>query len=106
MSSVFSVGQKFSSFIELDTALKKYQAESFCVLVVRDSRGIQAAQKRLTNKTLNPQLKYIDVKYACHHGGNTESMGVGRVRCKHQLPKWDANSDYRLELLKMASSLN
>ena len=29
----------------------------------------RATQKRLTNKTLNPELKYNDVKHACHHGG-------------------------------------
>ena len=51
MSSVLSVDQRFSSFGELDNALKRYQAEAFCVLVERGSRSIQAAQKRLSNKT-------------------------------------------------------
>ena len=31
MSSVLSVGQRFSSFCEVDNALKRYQAEAFCV---------------------------------------------------------------------------
>ena len=70
MSFMFSVGQRFSSFSELDNTLKRYEAKACCVFVVRNSRSIQAAQKRLSSKILHPDLKYNNFNYACHHGEN------------------------------------
>ena len=64
MSSVLSLGQKFNTYDELDAAIKQYQTQNFCVLVTKDSRSIEAAQKRL-----NPELKYNELKFACHHEG-------------------------------------
>ena len=67
--SALCLGQSFSCFEDLDTAIKQYQTQNFCVLVTKDSRSIEAAQKRLAQKKLNPALKYNELKFACHHGG-------------------------------------
>ena len=68
MTSALSLDPKFSTFDELDTAIKQYQTQYICVLVTKDSRSIEAAQNRLAQKGLNPELKYNKLKFPDHHG--------------------------------------
>ena len=106
MSLVFHVGQRFSSFDELSQAIKQYQDENMCVLVTRDSRSVEAAQKRLANKILNPALKYNDVKYACHHGGDYRKRGkkgerqtsTAKIGCPFRLQFRTTEDGQQLEL--------
>ena len=39
-----------------------------CIEFWRDARTIEAVQNRL-NRTINPSLKYYELKYCCIHGG-------------------------------------
>ena len=48
--------------------IEKFKKTNFVDLYVRDSRSIEAAQKRLSKK-LNKELKYYELKFTCVHGG-------------------------------------
>ena len=114
MSSVFYVGQRFDSFNELSQAIKQYQKENLCVLVTRDSRSIEAAQKRLANKTLNPALKYNDVKYTCQHGGDyrerqrkgLRQTSTSKIGCPFSLQFRTTEDGQQLELKGWLNSHN
>ena len=76
--SALCLGESFSCFEDLDAAIKQYQTQNFCVLVTKDSRSIEAAQKRLAQNMLNPALKYNELKFACHHGGNYRKRATNK----------------------------
>ena len=63
MASVFSLGQLFSSYEELQSAIQRYLTETHTVLSKGDSRTIENAQRNCPNKILNTALKYYEVKY-------------------------------------------
>ena len=60
----FFVGQQFSSFEELEQQLKLYKAHNFVQFWRRDSRTIEAAQRRV-NKAISEKLKYYEITYRC-----------------------------------------
>ena len=64
----FSLGQVFDCFEALQAQLKKYESEKYVKFWCRDSRTIQAAQKKI-NRPLCEKLKYYEICYACVHGG-------------------------------------
>lgn len=79
--TVFTLGQKFNSFKELEDKIKSYQNERYVQLYRRDSRSIKAAQKRTPKKAVNvkPELVYAYLEYCCIHGGKkfkSESAGT------------------------------
>lgn len=67
-SASFFVGQLFHSFEELQSHLKLYESQNYVQFWCRDSRTIQAAQKRM-NRPLSKQIKYYSITYRCIHGG-------------------------------------
>ena len=74
----FYVGQKFSKFEDLEQHLKCYEKQQFVKFWRRDSRTIQAAQKRV-NKPIRDQLKYYAITYSCIHGGKKfKARGEGK----------------------------
>ena len=74
----FYVGQKFSKFQYLEQHLKRYEEQQFVKFWRRDSRTIQAAQKRV-NKPIRDQLKYYAITYSCIHGGKKfKARGEGK----------------------------
>ena len=64
----FFVGQQFRSFEDFQRHLKLYESQHFVQFWCRDSRTIQAAQKRL-NRHLSDEIKYYELTYRCIHGG-------------------------------------
>ena len=74
----FYVGQKFSKFEDLEQHLKRYEEQQFVKFWRRDSRTIQAAQRRV-NKPIRDQLKYYAITYSCIHGGKKfKARGEGK----------------------------
>ena len=68
MEDFFSVGERFSSYTELEEKIRTYEQQTFCQLWKRDSRTIESAQKRL-NHHLSENIKYYGVTFGCIHGG-------------------------------------
>ena len=68
MEDFFSVGERFSSYTELEEKIRTYEQQTFCQLWKRDSRTIESAQKRL-NRHLAENIKYYEVTFGCIHGG-------------------------------------
>ena len=64
----FSIGDSFDSSSDLEEKLQVYKAERFVEFWRRDARTIGAVKNRL-NKTINPSLKYYELKYCCIHSG-------------------------------------
>ncbi|XP_057296828.1 uncharacterized protein LOC130625742 [Hydractinia symbiolongicarpus] len=77
VDGAFTVGEKFASYKDLCNKLERFKASHFVDLWIRDSRTIKASQGRV-KKTLNPELKYYELKLSCVHGGrkfHSESSG-------------------------------
>ena len=78
----FSVGQKFSLFIEVKNAIKVYENAFFCKLTTKDSRTIASGMKKAPKKCekINADLKYCELVFACVHGGEHKTKGTGLRR--------------------------
>ena len=66
--SDFTEGQVFSSWEELQNFIFAWQRTNFVQLYTRHSRKVEVCQK-FSKKTLNINLKYGEIVYACVHGG-------------------------------------
>ena len=64
----FTLGESFKSFDELEKKMKEYEITNLVQFWKRDTRTINAAQKRI-NRHLNTNLKYYEITYCCIHGG-------------------------------------
>ena len=64
----FAVGDSFSSYDELMRKITQFETENYVAIWKRDSRSVEAAAKTLT-KTINHELRYYNVTFACQHGG-------------------------------------
>lgn len=67
----FRVGDRFTSFTELEAKIEAYSQAHFVQLWRRDARTIEAAKKRVGKiaNNMSEALKYQSVKYCCIHGG-------------------------------------
>ena len=67
----FSAGDKFSSYSELETRIRAYEAENAVQLIRRDCRLMEAARKRTPKRVeqANKDLKYFSMHFACIFGG-------------------------------------
>ena len=65
----FSPGRQFSSFEELEKAIKAYEEENYTTLYRRSSRTINAARKRAPHRHFVDKLVYYEMDLACVHGG-------------------------------------
>lgn len=63
------VGRQFYNYEELEAVIADFQDKHFVQLYKRDTRRIEAAQKRTVKKEYNPLLVYSGIKYTCVHGG-------------------------------------
>ena len=80
ITATFFVGQHFESFNELQTHLKRYEKENYVQFWCRDSRTVEAAQKRV-NRPLSKQINYYEISYRCIHGGKKlKARGEGKRR--------------------------
>ena len=74
----FFVGQQFQSFEDLQSHIKLYESQHFVQFWCRDSRTVQAAQKRV-NRPLSEKIKYYQLTYGCIHGGKKfKARGEGK----------------------------
>ena len=74
----FSIGETFKTFEEVQQKVQQYEKSTSVQFWIRDSRTIEAAQRRI-DRPLNSSLKYYEVVYACIHGGRKfKSQGKGR----------------------------
>ena len=79
--TTFHIGEKFSSFDQLQEKISAYTRKTYIDLYRRESRTIATAikAKRISStKVINESLKYYEVQYNCIHGGNNfKSQGKG-----------------------------
>ena len=77
----FVVGERFKAFDVMMKKMKEYENHKCVKLWKRDSRTVQAAQKRLT-RPLHEQIRYYEVSFCCIHGGKMfRSKGKGKRFC-------------------------
>ena len=77
--SVFSIGSEFTTYTQLSSAIKNYEAANCITLYTRSSRTIQAARRRAPNRHFSELLVYSELDYACIHGGRdykSHSKGI------------------------------
>ena len=86
----FEVGEKFSSFQELEKKIHNYEETEHAKLWKRDSRTIQAAIKKksisaekVPTTEEQEKLKYYEVRYACVHGGRIHKSASSGARASH-----------------------
>ena len=74
----FTVGDRFKMFVEVENKIHQYEKEKFVQFYRRDSRRIEAAQKRAPHKSFREEIVYAELVYSCIHGGKkfkSESKG-------------------------------
>ena len=77
-SSVFEVGESFSSFDAFNDRLQKFKTDNFVEVYVWDSITISNAAKKGIKIPMKRELKYYYIKYACVRGGKKfEKRGKG-----------------------------
>ena len=64
--SFFKVGDSFGNFNELQKRIEEYQNNFKVLLYIRDSATVGSKKVK---RSLNENLKYYYVQYACTHGG-------------------------------------
>ena len=79
MAQRFHIGKKFENFSTFESAIERYQNAEYVQFWKRNNRTISAAQSRLPKKSLNPRLKYYEIRYYCSQGGKPfKSKSTGR----------------------------
>eukprot|EP00111_Clytia_hemisphaerica_P013808 TCONS_00040644-protein len=85
MSCKFEVGERFSSFEELERKLKIYKEENATELYKVNTRSLENAVKRksiTTDKNINSDLRYYELNYRCVEGGKCSSRSTGKRKTK------------------------
>lgn len=70
-ATTFVVGEKFSSYEELNLKVKEYEKERSVQLTLRDSRTLEAAGKRVPKRVegANKKPRFYIVHLSCVFGG-------------------------------------
>ena len=86
MSSEFTVGESFSSYVELERKVKSYQSAKFIQLTHRDSRTLAMAKRRVPKRVegANSALIYYTIHYACVFGGKKYKSNGTRQRIQQR----------------------
>jgi len=78
MEKYIKLGEVFGSYEEFNEALSKYCDKEYVTFYKREARTIVGAKKK-TDRYINPNLKYYQLKYACIKGGKKfKSSGSGK----------------------------
>ena len=81
MAHKVHVGQQFDDFSSLENAVDRYQNAECVKFFTRSSRNFEQAQRRMPDRTFNPNIKYSEVNYHCIHGGkNSREEGTEREK--------------------------
>ena len=69
-TSLFGVGDRFSSYKELEERIKVYEEANFIQLGHQDSRTLEDAKKRTLKgvENANKDLKYYSLCLSCNYG--------------------------------------
>ena len=84
----FQIGDKFSSFAELQSRIDSYSKNNYHDLHRRDSRTLDAAvrQKRIIpERVRNKELKYYELSYHCVHIGRDNYKSCGNDARKSKM---------------------
>ncbi|KAK8772097.1 hypothetical protein V5799_024660 [Amblyomma americanum] len=65
------VGEKFSTFEELEDAVKAYSDENYVQYYKRESRAVAAAKRKGIKRYINENILVYQVHYHCIKGGRT-----------------------------------
>ena len=60
---------EFSTFTDLEEAIRMYEDKNFCKLYKRNSRSITSAKRRAPHRLFNPEIIFTEIKLQCIHGG-------------------------------------
>ena len=84
MAHKVHIGQQFDDFSAFESAISQYQNNENVQFFKRDSRSLEAAKGRVSNKTFNPRIKYYEVTYHCIRGGkNFKPRGTGKKETRY-----------------------
>ena len=61
---MFTITEKFSSFLELKDKMSDFEKVNFVQLYIRRWRGIEEAAKCTPGKQCNGELKYSEIEYS------------------------------------------
>ena len=79
LTMALNVGDRFNSLKELEEAIKNNEVEYSVSLYKRERRSIASARKKGIKRTLNDDLLFYSMHYACYHGGkNFKSRSKGK----------------------------
>jgi len=80
------VGASFTSFAQLEEAIEHLQDRESLSLYRRDSRTVEAAQKKGVKRasSVKQDLIYYSIHYACYHGGKKFSSRSKGSRPNHR----------------------
>ena len=81
--ATLNVGVKYSTFEQLETAIKRYEEQKYVTLYRRSSWSIEADRKRAPNRHFLEELLYYEVDLACVHGGR-EYVSKSKGKWKQQ----------------------
>ena len=80
-STTFAIGQKFSTFAEVETKIQLVERKNYFTLHRTEGHTLATAlkQKRISaERAINDALKYYELRYTCVQGGvNFKARGKG-----------------------------
>lgn len=65
----FDVGATFSSYEDLQAAVRQYEDDNYVQFWVNSSRTIAAAKNKGLKRGVDPALKFAEIEYVCINGG-------------------------------------
>jgi hypothetical protein len=71
------IGKEFSSLVELENAISKYESETMSNFTKFNSRTIEGARKKGLKRHINPILEYADLDYRCVKSGEYKTQSTG-----------------------------
>ena len=64
-----NVGDKFSTFSQLEVKIRQYELQKKVEFYKRDSRTIESARKGGIKRDIREELKFYQIRYSCINGG-------------------------------------
>ena len=77
-NAVIEIGNKFSSYEELESTIRLYELRTNTEFYKRDSRTILSAREWGIKREIKSELKFYQLRYSCINGGkehNSKSSG-------------------------------
>ena len=89
-TSLFVVGDRFSSYKELEQRIEVYEETNFIQLGHKDSRTLEGAKKRTPKRVenANKDLQYYSLCLSCNYGGKKYHQRSSGQRKQRRLVFW------------------